>query len=681
MKRAGLILLLAWLGHMASAQAPDSLYGGRLEGSGIAAALSSMAFSGEVADSAMLRSAPNLSDVLRQFSGVQLKDYGGVGGLKTINVRSLGSEHTAVFIDGVPLDNAQNAQVDLGRFSPGDFASARLGSGRTGSPSGLLRTARELGAANSVSLTTSSLPFEQERRDAFRLRLRGGSFSTFSPSVTWARKLRHSIAQLSAEAVSSSGRYRFHERKYQTLPDGRKAGYDTVMTRENGDLQSFRAQARLGGSRGRDSWLATAYWYDSERGLPGPVVRRPQGAVMSKDRQEDRDAFLQASWTREEGPWSARILAKYSFNHTRYRTNPEEDPQAMPIDNRFDQRAGYMSISGVYRLLPGWNAVASADLRAGKLDSDMRDFVMPRRLEGWAAVQSDYRSDKVHIDAALQYTIAADRFAASGQKGAFSREARTRQAFSPSIVAEYSPWGNGLLFSSFAKRTYRMPTFNDLYYTLVGNIDLKPEDARQVDFGASYRRGAGRSMMVDISAEGYYNLVKDKIVAVPTSNQFRWTMYNIGEVHIAGAEARAGFVWNFGNRRKEGDAGISVMARYTFQKAGDYSQPGKMTWGGQIPYVPVNSGSLSAAVFAGGWRLDFNALFNGKRWSSSANTEDFEIPAFYTMDVWLSKTLLAGGNAMTFSLSANNILGRQYEIVKGYPMPGFNIIAAVEYSF
>ena len=39
----------------------------------------------------------SVADAIRYFSGVQLKDYGGVGGLKTINVRSLGSAHTAVF--------------------------------------------------------------------------------------------------------------------------------------------------------------------------------------------------------------------------------------------------------------------------------------------------------------------------------------------------------------------------------------------------------------------------------------------------------------------------------------------------------------------------------------------------------------------------------------------------------
>ena len=33
----------------------------------------------------------NVADALRYFSGVQIKDYGGIGGLKTVNIRSMGS--------------------------------------------------------------------------------------------------------------------------------------------------------------------------------------------------------------------------------------------------------------------------------------------------------------------------------------------------------------------------------------------------------------------------------------------------------------------------------------------------------------------------------------------------------------------------------------------------------------
>ena len=46
---------------------------------------------------------PLVADAVRQFTGVQLKDYGGAGGLKTVNVRSLGSEHVGVFIGGIHL--------------------------------------------------------------------------------------------------------------------------------------------------------------------------------------------------------------------------------------------------------------------------------------------------------------------------------------------------------------------------------------------------------------------------------------------------------------------------------------------------------------------------------------------------------------------------------------------------
>lgn len=58
-----------------------------------------------------------MADALRYFSGVQLKDYGGVGGLKTIDIRSMGTNHMGVFYDGIQLGNAQNGLVDLGRFS------------------------------------------------------------------------------------------------------------------------------------------------------------------------------------------------------------------------------------------------------------------------------------------------------------------------------------------------------------------------------------------------------------------------------------------------------------------------------------------------------------------------------------------------------------------------------------
>ena len=58
-----------------------------------------------------------VADAVRHFSGVTVKDYGGIGGLKTISVRSLGTQHTGVIYDGVAVSDCQSGQVDISRFS------------------------------------------------------------------------------------------------------------------------------------------------------------------------------------------------------------------------------------------------------------------------------------------------------------------------------------------------------------------------------------------------------------------------------------------------------------------------------------------------------------------------------------------------------------------------------------
>lgn len=72
----------------------------------------------------------SVADALRFFAGVQLKDYGGVGGIKTVNIRSMGTNHVGVFYDGIQLSNAQNGQVDLGMFSLDNMQAISLYNGQ-----------------------------------------------------------------------------------------------------------------------------------------------------------------------------------------------------------------------------------------------------------------------------------------------------------------------------------------------------------------------------------------------------------------------------------------------------------------------------------------------------------------------------------------------------------------------
>ena len=59
----------------------------------------------------------DMGDALKRFAGVQVKDYGGIGGMKTVNIRGLGAGHTGVTYDGVQVGDCQSGQVDLSRFT------------------------------------------------------------------------------------------------------------------------------------------------------------------------------------------------------------------------------------------------------------------------------------------------------------------------------------------------------------------------------------------------------------------------------------------------------------------------------------------------------------------------------------------------------------------------------------
>ena len=65
----------------------------------------------------------NMADAVRRFAGTNVRDYGGIGGLKTVSIRNLGAAHTAVSYDGVVVSNSQAGQIDIGRFSLDNVSS------------------------------------------------------------------------------------------------------------------------------------------------------------------------------------------------------------------------------------------------------------------------------------------------------------------------------------------------------------------------------------------------------------------------------------------------------------------------------------------------------------------------------------------------------------------------------
>ena len=103
-------------------------------------------------------SALSVADAMRYFSGVQLKDYGGVGGVKTVDVRSMGTNHLGVSYDGIVLGNAQNGQIDLGQFSLDNVDEIALYNGQKSATSGKIRTSSHITATSPKKNSPENVP-------------------------------------------------------------------------------------------------------------------------------------------------------------------------------------------------------------------------------------------------------------------------------------------------------------------------------------------------------------------------------------------------------------------------------------------------------------------------------------------------------------------------------------------
>lgn len=149
----------------------------------------------------------SVADAIRYFSGIQVKDYGGIGGLKTVNIRSLGTHHVGVFYDGIQLGNAQNGQVDLGKFSLENMEEISLYNGQK---SEIFQPAKDFGSSGSVYLRSRTPRFTDHKRYHLKTTLKGGSFDLINPSVLYEQKWNERLSSsFHAEVVNASGKYKY----------------------------------------------------------------------------------------------------------------------------------------------------------------------------------------------------------------------------------------------------------------------------------------------------------------------------------------------------------------------------------------------------------------------------------------------------------------------------------------
>ena len=604
-------------------------------------------------------SSNSVADALRYFSGVQVKDYGGVGGIKTVNIRSMGTNHTGVVYDGVALGNAQNGQIDLGQFSLDNMEALSLYNGQK---SQILQPARDFGNAGTIYMRTAVPQFKGDETYHARAAVRTGSFDLINPSALVQLKLSRRVsASLSAEWLNSSGKYKF---RYRRVNPAGEVAYDTTATRQNGDINATRLEASVFGKTSHGNWMAKAYNYNSERGIPGAIVNN---VWRRGERIWDTNSFIQGHWRATYGRWTTLANAKYAFYRTHYVNN---DDKQIKVDNLYRQREVYVFTANQYDIIPGkWEVSASYDFMFNSLDADVYDFVRPERYSNLLSAATAITLGRFKGQASALATFVRDMLEEV-------QDPPTKHVFTPAVYASYAfvdcktKRGSDMLsLRAFYKRSFRMPTFNDLYYADMGNSKLNPERVTQYNVGIVYDHVRRHSLLSSIkfSADGYYNKVHDKIVAYPKGQQFRWTMLNLGLVDIRGVDISAAATVT--PRR---DMDITLRLQYTWQRAIDITNPEDNYYRDQIPYIPHHSGSAIANIAWRRWNLNYSFIYVGERYNQQENIRYNYTQPWYTSDVSLTRDFTLGKVGLRATVEVNNLLSQDYDVIINYPMPKRN---------
>lgn len=368
-----------------------------------------------------------------------------------------------------------------------------------------------------------------------------------------------------------------------------------------------------------------------------------------------------------------QINAKYAHDYMRY-LNP--DTTLMYIDNEFWQNEIYLSMANKYTILENWDVDLSVDYQWNTLNATLVNFAYPTRNTVLVALASAYNWRGLKAQASVLGTFVGDRSTSNSGTGSVTKISKQRNEVTPAVFLSYQPYESfPLNVRAFYKRIFRMPTFNDLYYTDIGNAQLNPEFVDQYNVGFQYSKMFPNGIVsrVLFRADAYYNYVTDKIIAVPKgTGQYRWMMMNIGKVKIRGVDVNAQVNFELPYEIK-----LDANLNYTYQKAQDYTdptdnEPGAGTYKGQISYIPWHSGS---AVIHGNWRdldLNYSFIYVGERYHNSSNIRaNYEQP-WYTHDISASYALRINKVKLTTTIEVNNLFNQYYDVIVNYPMPGRN---------
>lgn len=598
----------------------------------------------------------DISDAIHRMPGANLRDYGGAGGLKTISVRGLGAAHTAVSYDGIPVTDIQNGAVDISRYSISNIESLQL---VIGDNSDIFIPARTAAAPASLAITAPSLKADDDIM--LRAQFKAGSFGYVSPYLMFGKRLSNKVSiGATAEYIYTDNNYPFK------LING---PITTIERRQNSRMENVHAEADVKWAVNSSSELAAKlYYYNNDRQLPGPVIFYNIDA--SKDRLHDISSFAQILYSTHIGRrWKIKAAGKFNWNATLYTDYNSIKDDTYNRENYY-QREYYLTASVMYNPIESLSIDYSADYTFNNLNSNLKTNKNPYRNSFLQSLSVKFKTPRFAVLGRLINSV----YLNGSDNPASNPPDHTR--LSPSVSITGRLLNNGLLYARLSyKNIFRMPSFNEAYFSHFGASELKPESTEQLNFGLTYQLPSFKVLpLLELSADIYHNRVKDRIVAVPY-NLFMWTVTNLNSVNVLGADVTLNGTLNLGRKQQ-----LLLSGTWSHQRARIIAASGDITHGKQVAYTPLNTGSFSLS-YENPWA---NIVVHGQgateKYTENSNIPQTLIPGYFEFGITAWREFSLWKKTFELRFDVMNILNKQYYIIARYPMPGRSYMFSIKFT-
>jgi hypothetical protein len=604
------------------------------------------------ADEIQERSPEDLGDLTMRFSGVFVRSYGGAGGLKTLNARGLGSQHFLVVNNHQAMLFNQMGSTNLGDIQVDGLASVLYSVG--GSDNWDMPA---LAKTYSGVLRLKYLESDEDIKDYLQLQILGASFGRYKLSGSLLKSIKRAVFFFQAYGYEMEGEFPFQYKHGLVSVEGKR---NNNFTRE--------ASGRLGTKiiiNGFNKIQIATQYLSAFRELPGAIVfYHPHHFQVLSNGQTNVN--LHHEYVRNK--LKLIHFANFSQTTTDYRDSfhvvyPQwenflERNRDLGHNGQFDFKTIKFNWSGQY--------VHSS------LFTNRADNLLPirHRAIAHAGLELARSNFKLRCDIPVQYE--SDQLL-MGQN-------QNRILFTPSLGLNTSLRRDGsiYLFRASAGNFARMPTFSEMYYTPISNPNLRPEISKMLNLGFHHKRFAKRGQF-NFGMDVFYGLIRDKIIAIPTQNLFVWSVRNLQTVRSYGFDAIMSVNYCFENKSQ-----LIYSHKSSLNVARDISNLESPTYGHQIPYTPYWLHSVEITWAIGHFGATYSYAFNDFRFVLGENIAANVLDAFHLHDLRFHYNLQFGSDSkhtFRFHVKLNNLFDQQYQVMRGFPMPGRNFETGLTWRF